>query len=177
MVWARFDDHYLESPKVEAAGPLAEHLDMRAIIYAARNETDGLITPTALLKIGLGLPRMKARVDALVLAGRWHPNLGGGWLIHDFLDYNPSKAALSDKRSKDKERQRSHRESRSDTSRDSNVNHAWPRSGRESVDQKKQRELAETDDQADRDASEPPWRRAGVSRADWLKREPFEDSA
>lgn len=104
MSWARFDDGYLENPKVEAAGPLAEHLDMRGIIYCARNETDGRVTKSALRRLSFGLSRVEQRVNALVQSGRWtvHPN--GGWLIHDFLEYNPSKAQKNADRAKARER-------------------------------------------------------------------------
>jgi hypothetical protein len=100
MVWARFDDRYSDSPKIEAAGPWAELLDMRAIIYAAGNLTDGLITRTALTKISAGIPSPLKKAQILVDVGRWDVNPGGGWLIHSFLTYNPSKASVEDGRAK-----------------------------------------------------------------------------
>ncbi len=156
MVWARFDDGYLNNLKVQSAGALAEHLDMRAIIYCAQNSTDGLVTPLALQIIGVGLPGVQKRVLALIAAGRWVPNEGGGWLIHDFLDFNPSKAQLDDKRTKTKERQAEYRARNSVTNSATN---ASPRSGRDisSLETEKNAEIAK-----------PTWMRLGMSRDEWM---------
>ncbi len=105
MGWARMDDGYTNSPKILEAGPWSELLDMRAIIYAAGNETDGLITRSALKLIGRDIPKVAERVTVLVEVGRWTVNEGGGWLIHDFLEYNPSKAQKSQIRALGRERQ------------------------------------------------------------------------
>jgi hypothetical protein len=112
MVWARFDDRYSESPKIEAAGPWAELLDVRAIIYSARNETDGHISVVALGRISINIPNPKGKAAKLVEVGRWKPNEDGGWFIHDFLEYNPSKAQLADQRAEGKERAKRSREAK-----------------------------------------------------------------
>ncbi len=44
MAWARFDDRFNQHPKVVEAGPLAQLLHMRAIIWCAQYGTDGFIT-------------------------------------------------------------------------------------------------------------------------------------
>lgn len=98
MGWARFDDGYTDHPKIKEAGKLAELLDMRAIIYCARYETDGLVTKTALRHISHDLPSVKVQVSALLRVGRWSANETGGWLVNDFLKYNPSKAAQESRR-------------------------------------------------------------------------------
>lgn len=109
MGWARFDDGYTDNPKILDAGPWAELLDMRAIIYCARMETDGLITRSALKRIGHGIPRTAERVNALLEVGRWTVNDGGGYLVHDFLKFNPSKAEKEAQRAAGRERVRKHR--------------------------------------------------------------------
>lgn len=98
----------LDSPKLEAAGPLAEHLFMRSIIYAARNQTDGLITKVGLRKISDGLPKIPARVLALVDARLWIVE-GDSWQISGFLKYNPSKAEIVTRRESDRVRQEVYR--------------------------------------------------------------------
>lgn len=112
MGWARFDDGYSDNPKILEAGPWAELLDVRAIIYSARMETDGLVTRAALKRIGQGIPSINARVTALLEVGRWTVNEGGGYFVHDFLKYNPSKAQKEQIRALGKERQQRHREAR-----------------------------------------------------------------
>lgn len=98
MGWARFDDAYSDHPKILEAGPWAELLDMRAIIYCARYETDGFVSKNGAKKVGHGIRKLAQVVEQLVAVGRWREDPEGGWWVVDFLDYNPSKA------SKDKER-------------------------------------------------------------------------
>lgn len=109
MGWARFDDQYSDNPKILEAGPWAELLDMRAIIYSARMETDGLITRATLKRISHGIPKVADRVNMLLEVGRWKVNDGGGWLIHDYLAYNPSKTQRAAERERGRERVQKHR--------------------------------------------------------------------
>ncbi len=111
MGWARFDDQYTDNPKILEAGPWAELLDMRAIIYCARMETDGLISRAALKRISHGIPKAAERVTMLLEVGRWTVNEGGGWWIHDYLAYNPSKAQRAAERARGRERVAKHRSS------------------------------------------------------------------
>lgn len=105
MGWARFDDSYTDNPKIREAGPWAELLDMRAIIYCARYDTDGRLTSTALNLIRHGIPRHVEKVDRLVTVGRWMTDPGGGWQIRGFLDHNPSRAERADMKARGRERQ------------------------------------------------------------------------
>ncbi len=91
MGWARVDDNYPDHPKILAAGPLAELLDVRGIIYCARHETDGFIHTNALHNLGIGIPAAKRRAAKLVEVGRWEV-VDDGWMVHDFLEFHPSKA-------------------------------------------------------------------------------------
>src|SRR5580765_8155562 len=104
MSWARFDDGYSDNPKILEAGPWCELLDMRAIIYCARMSTDGLVTRAALKRIGHGIPKLAERVNVLLEVGRWTVNEGGGWFVHDFLTFNPSKAQKEAERAAGRER-------------------------------------------------------------------------
>jgi len=100
MPWARIDDQFPDHPKVIGAGPLAELLHVRAICYANRHLTDGVI-PAGIV------PRLAHDFDRLTLDGTdarsidwagimlkhglWEPH-GDGYRIHDFLVYNLAKA-------------------------------------------------------------------------------------
>lgn len=110
MGWAKFDDAYSDHPKVVAAGPLAELLDTRAIMFCARHETDGHVRAAQLSRLGIGIKSPKIQAQRLVDVGRWEPDGGGdGWWVHDFLDYNPSRAQKNAEREAARERMRSAR--------------------------------------------------------------------
>lgn len=109
MGWARMDDGYMDHPKVMDAGPWAELLDRRGIEHCAKYETDGLVTKSGLRRISRDIPKVPARVLALVEVGRWTVNEGGGWWIHDYLLFNPSKAEKETQRAAGRERVRKHR--------------------------------------------------------------------
>lgn len=109
MGWARMDDGYMDHPKIMEVGLMAEMLDRRAIEHAAKYETDGLITRSAIRRIGRDITKVPSRVLALVEVGRWTVNEGGGWWIHDYLKYNPSKVQKEAQREAGRERVRNHR--------------------------------------------------------------------
>lgn len=109
MGWARFDDAYTHHPKTREAGPWAELLDMRGIIWCARYNTDGRVTRNGLADIKHGIPKVYDKIDRLVAVGRWKTNPDGGWFIHDFLEFNPSKAQRESEKTAARERQRAWR--------------------------------------------------------------------
>jgi len=108
MSWARLDDDFLHHPKVADAGPVATALHMRAIVYCCKYKTDGLITRRQLPRIldwtededdfAGRPPDNRDLARRLVNAGLWDEHPEGGWVIHDFLDYNPSREAQRKKR-------------------------------------------------------------------------------
>lgn len=118
MTWLRIDDAWLDSPKVVAAtekgGVLAELLDVRGMAYCARHDTDGFISRSQLSALARGITAAKRRAQALVDAGRWHdadtdccgPLPGPGWVVHDFLVYNLSRASRDAERDAARERMR-----------------------------------------------------------------------
>ena len=103
MPWAKFDDRFISHPKVLAAGPLAIALHMRAIVHSALHLTDGIIRRRQLNHIlnweddaedfDDAPPRNLELAARLVNAGLWEEAPEGeGWQIHDYLDWNPSRA-------------------------------------------------------------------------------------
>lgn len=93
MGWARLDDKRADHPKLMAAGFEARGLDEAAICWSSSHETDGHIpeTAVAMLAVGHGCKNWRKVVARLVAVGRWDV-VDGGWDVHDFLVYNPSKA-------------------------------------------------------------------------------------
>lgn len=95
MTWARLDDSFPEHPKVAAISDKAFRLHVTGICYAARNLTDGQILK-AVLPMLAGTRKLATE---LTEAGLWE-STPAGWTIHDYLDYNPSRADLEERRGK-----------------------------------------------------------------------------
>jgi hypothetical protein len=106
MAWAKLDDRFYDHRKVKKAWlstPASVALYVMAITYAAAHETDGAID-LEFVKEKVPSRRDRDRMTtALVDAGLW-TETEHGWLIHDYLKYNPSHAKLEEKRVKDAER-------------------------------------------------------------------------
>jgi hypothetical protein len=112
MPWVKIDDDFNEHPKALAVGPLAQLLYLRSIIYSSRYLTDGRITHEAVDHLvtwnlhGRDQVRLRPLVDGdgadesgtatnpgyidLDDAGLWEAD-PVGFVIHDFIKYNPSR--------------------------------------------------------------------------------------
>lgn len=94
MAWIRLDDKRALNLKLTAAGFAARGLDEAAICLAGSLETDGKITHTMLAALaashGTTGRGATALAKTLVDVGRWEP-AEDGWMIHDYLEYNPSR--------------------------------------------------------------------------------------
>ena len=104
MPWFRLDDSFHSHPKVIAAGNEAIGLYVRCGTHAAEHLTDGFVSKNVALSYG-----SDALAGTLVRAGLWH-RARGGWTIHDYLDYNPSREAVEKERKASADRQRRRRE-------------------------------------------------------------------
>ena len=110
MPWVRLDDGFHAHPKLAALGERtlpAVGLYTLALTWSSTYLTDGLVPDGQLRRLG----GSKALASALVDAGLWE-RVEGGWRIHDFLDYNPSRERVLEERSADAERKRRGRTSR-----------------------------------------------------------------
>lgn len=120
MVWVRIDDRYNEHLKFASAGPLGVTLWLAGMAYCNRNLTDGFIPwtvartlvaweyigaagPTAILVALLDSDDEPAMVtsdlviDQVVHSGLWD-TVTGGYMVHDYLDYQPSRQAVMTER-------------------------------------------------------------------------------
>jgi hypothetical protein len=100
MTWVRLDDGIGENPKIAAISDSAFALYVTSIAYANRNLTDGFIPRS----VGNGQLRYcdgRAAETAAELerTGLWEAK-PGGWLIHDYHEYQPSKQAVLELRGK-----------------------------------------------------------------------------
>lgn len=118
MTWAKLDDQLHGHRKARKAWRLhrgALGLHLLALSYSAGQLTDGLIDDEF---VDEKLPVAKEReqiTGALVEAGLWE-RVDDGWQINDWLDYNPSRADVLDRRRRDAERKARGRRGDSDES-------------------------------------------------------------
>lgn len=130
MSWIRIDDGFAEHLKIADAGPIAVWVQIQALCYCGRNLTDGFIPPNMAeffgknntQHIGIargGVPGMVEFGDdademdwpsIMVEKGLWDI-VDGGYQIHDYLDYNPSRAEVKADRRRWKEKKKKQRES------------------------------------------------------------------
>src|SRR5262252_3907697 len=127
MAWVRLDDEFDEHPKIARLGPFGAWLQIQALCYCNRNLTDGFL-PAATAR-GL-VAKLAAWEDD---AGRiWKPSLTcgmqgldadefdwvallvqarvwvvvpGGYQLHDFDQYQPTKAEVFAERERSRTRQ------------------------------------------------------------------------
>jgi hypothetical protein len=98
MTWTRLDDNVADHPKVVAAGHLAELTYYRSLIYSNRFETDGFIAKAVVPSLSRGFERQCWQIaDTLLQARLWEEH-DGGYIVHDFHDYQPSKAQVQERR-------------------------------------------------------------------------------
>jgi hypothetical protein len=125
MVWVKLDDHFDQNTKIASVGPLGIALWTVGLAYCNRNLTDGFIpwtTARSLLSweyleppdqtgarrvqtVGLTCGMSGGDVDSakvialLIYAGLWEVDEDrGGYVIHDYDDYQPTKAAVEAER-------------------------------------------------------------------------------
>lgn len=122
MTWVRFDDQFPIHRKVGGLTDALYRLHTEAIFWCARNTTDGVIRRDELPQVS-----QRARPAAaatLVQRGVWHTadELCGrckdalseagtspppdGWVVHDYLVFQPSRAKVSKERDAKAERQK-----------------------------------------------------------------------
>jgi hypothetical protein len=86
-VFAKADPWIQYDTDIERAGPMAEFLHIRAILYARRNLRDGTVPKQALGEIGDGIPAAKRHADLLVLNGLWIDEKNQ-WRIRNWAKWN-----------------------------------------------------------------------------------------
>lgn len=108
MSWLRLDDKFTRHRKVASLTDAEFRLHVTALSHAAEFETDGRIS-TADLSVMPSLPRgvkLQRAIKNLIKSELWHDDGDGGWQLHDFLDWNPSRESQNAKRAAARERMR-----------------------------------------------------------------------
>jgi hypothetical protein len=98
MPWAKLDDGLTFHAKIIEAGNAATGVWVRGLAWSAFYLTDGHV-PSKIARVIAGESR--GALAALVRSGLW-AECPGGYQIHDYLEYNPSRAEVLEKREKDR---------------------------------------------------------------------------
>jgi hypothetical protein len=117
MPWVRFDDQYPIHRKVKPLSDSEMRFHIEAIFWCARNLTDGFVPAEDASDVS-AVRRPHKVIPCLVARGLLHeaghvcqspkcpPSPGGdGWMIHDYLDYQPSKLKVRAEREAKRVRQ------------------------------------------------------------------------
>lgn len=102
MTFVRMDDHFPQHPKALALEDAAFAMHVRAICYCSTQLSDGLVRSGALPLLTRHRKPLSL-VAALVKEGLWEPQ-EDGWIIHDYLDWQESRASVLAKREAARER-------------------------------------------------------------------------
>jgi hypothetical protein len=96
VTWTRLDDGFWSNPKIVAAGNEAAGVYARALAYCGNHLTEGHV-PDQVMQFIAG---KRKPINQLVDVGLVERN-GTGYLIPDFLEFNPTKdeaLAMKEKR-------------------------------------------------------------------------------
>ena len=108
MPWVRLDEEFPHHPKVVGVGPLGIAMQVVGLCYCNKFLTDGFI-PSSAIPTFMDFTELDEQafnghggvcwiaVGKLVDAGIWNA-VDGGYQIHDFADYQPTKAQVQAER-------------------------------------------------------------------------------
>ena len=101
MAWARIDDKFLDNPKVRKAGKDATYLYVSGLVYSSNQLTEGYISDEALGLVAYKgfIKNERTHAATLVECELWD-RIEGGYQIHDYLEYNPTKEQIEEARAK-----------------------------------------------------------------------------
>lgn len=102
MPWVRLEDSFADHPKIERAGPLAAWLHVAALCYCARHLTDGRLPRQKASRLA-DIASPETHIDTLLRVGLWSED-GDDYVIHDYLDYQPSRADVESDRAAARDR-------------------------------------------------------------------------
>lgn len=95
MGYALIDDKFFSNPKVRRAGVKVAYMYLAGLAHANSYLTDGIILTDDLpiLAAQSEIKGAKKAAQTLVECGLWD-KIDGGWFIHDYFDFNKSKAEI-----------------------------------------------------------------------------------
>lgn len=105
MTWVKLDDGLPDNAKVSDLSASAFRTYITALCFCSRNLTDGQLTEAQLRKVVC----RRSDVDELLSCGLFEAREGGGAILHDFLEYQPSRTQVEARRKAVTERVQKHR--------------------------------------------------------------------
>ena len=88
-------------PKIRRAGPDAELVYVRGLIYLKRTKSDGFVPDYDLPALAVGCRNVPKAVDSLVRVGLWDPaerDGEPGWTCRAWLKWNSSQKEIAEMR-------------------------------------------------------------------------------
>lgn len=92
MPWSKIDDQFYDHPKTVAAGPIGIALFVCGLSYCSRQLTDGFIAKAQVRRL-IDVDDPYAVAEKLIEVGFWE-QVNGGYQVHDYLEYNPSRGQV-----------------------------------------------------------------------------------
>jgi len=92
MPWVKISDDFPKNVKVISAGLEARALYVTALCHCNEKLTDGFVDPLFLPALAMitGITDLEGCIDKLLEVGLWEA-IDGGYIVHDYHDYNPTK--------------------------------------------------------------------------------------
>ena len=97
--WVRFDNTMPDNIKVAPLNDRSFRLWINAICYCSRAQSDGFL-PLAVLPALCRTAALRAARD--LVGAKLFDEVEGGFRVHDYLDFNPSRARLTEMRESSK---------------------------------------------------------------------------
>lgn len=102
--YAPLSAHYYKDDAIDEAGEAAELLYVRGLAFCADVLSDGFISDRQLVRfVGVGMFDAPDRARRLVEVGLWE-RVEGGFRVRSWLDWNRSRAEITDSLAKDRAR-------------------------------------------------------------------------
>jgi hypothetical protein len=109
MPWVKLDDHFADHPKILEAGPVAGFVFIAGLCYANRHLTNGFIPTTAVTSLvkrnGVNVAQISQRLCSVGLWAETTKKETRGYQIHDYLEFQPSRASVIKARKTNAKRQ------------------------------------------------------------------------
>lgn len=108
MPWVRLDDRFPSHRKVALLSDRAFRLHVSALCWASENLTEGKILDSE-LRVIAHVRGIKVAAKELEDRQLWD-RIDDGWVIHDFLEYNPDRVKIQKQRENNAARQQAWRD-------------------------------------------------------------------
>jgi hypothetical protein len=106
--WLRLDDSYPEHPKLASLTDSAFRAHVRCMAYCARHLTDGYV-PASVVREYAGSVLGELTATPRIGSSSLLEECDGGFMVHDYLDYNPTREKVLADRKREADRKAAQR--------------------------------------------------------------------